>query len=405
MNGVTIAYSGVHQAFQIALAAAEMGRLDEFCCSFFAAPGKWGGWFERLLGEERLVNRKATGIPLEKVVEYPWAYLGLLLRRKLASTPRFDWAAANEQFDRWAAKRIQCSTSRIFVGVETCALESMRVARSRGMVTFLDSTQVHPVFLRSLLDRAGEQLGIRRTIEIDAPRTTDRKQEEFALADHILIYSEIQRRSFAEAGFDEARLVEIPLWADGELWDIPRECRNRDEESLEVLFVGSIGLRKGIPWLLRATQQVQRPIRLRLVGRIEETFRGWLQDQPSVFEHVPPQPRRALRRYYAEADVLVLPSLVDSFGFVAMEAMLAGVPVIVSENCGVPVPDRTWRVPVMDGDAIAARLEYYAENRAALERDRARAKEFARQFTPGRYRNQIKSALATILERFHSHAN
>ena len=43
MPGITIAYGGVHQVFQLALAAEELGALDRFYCAAFDAPGKWGG--------------------------------------------------------------------------------------------------------------------------------------------------------------------------------------------------------------------------------------------------------------------------------------------------------------------------------------------------------------------------
>ena len=53
----------------------------------------------------------------------------------------------------------------------------------------------------------------------------------------------------------------------------------------------------------------------------------------------------------------------------------------------------------MNSDAIAQRLEYYAADRSALERDGRIAAEFARQFTPQRYREHIKDLLRRLLER------
>ncbi len=111
-----------------------------------------------------------------------------------------------------------------------------------------------------------------------------------------------------------------------------------------------------------------------------------------------PRSKSALRELYWQHDVLVLPSLGDSFGFVALEAMACGLPVIVTENCGVPVPEPAWRVPIMDSEAIANRLEYYAGDRAALEQDGRIAAEFARQYTPERYRDQIKCLFRRLLE-------
>ena len=49
-NSVTVAYSGVHQAFQLALAAQEAGLLEAFLCSMQARPGKLGGRLAAVMG-------------------------------------------------------------------------------------------------------------------------------------------------------------------------------------------------------------------------------------------------------------------------------------------------------------------------------------------------------------------
>ena len=71
-GGIAVAYSGVHQAYQLALAAQELGRLDRFYCSMFAAEGKWGGVFARMMGSDALVNRRVDGLSSKRVCENPW---------------------------------------------------------------------------------------------------------------------------------------------------------------------------------------------------------------------------------------------------------------------------------------------------------------------------------------------
>jgi glycosyltransferase involved in cell wall biosynthesis len=114
---------------------------------------------------------------------------------------------------------------------------------------------------------------------------------------------------------------------------------------------------------------------------------------------MPPQTKSRLREIFWEQDVLVLPSLGDSFGFVAMEAMACGLPVIVTESCGVPVPERTWRVPARNSEALAARLAHYAEGPDRARADASIAQEFAAQFTPERYRARIRELFSVMLKR------
>jgi len=79
------------------------------------------------------------------------------------------------------------------------------------------------------------------------------------MADLMLVISKVHRRSFLEAGFSENRLVEIPLWVDPELWFPTANVRKANPSSpLTALFVGSIGFRKGIPYLIRAVEKMRR---------------------------------------------------------------------------------------------------------------------------------------------------
>jgi glycosyltransferase involved in cell wall biosynthesis len=134
------------------------------------------------------------------------------------------------------------------------------------------------------------------------------------------------------------------------------------------------------------------------VGGLDDELRPFLKNYEGKINVLPPCTKTELRKHYQSHDLLILPSLGDSFGFVAMEAMACGTPVVVSENCGAPVPNPSWRVPVMDSAAIARRFEYYAANPQALEQDRQVARRFALRFTPERYREKIKELYLRLSE-------
>jgi glycosyltransferase involved in cell wall biosynthesis len=87
-------------------------------------------------------------------------------------------------------------------------------------------------------------------------------------------------------------------------------------------------------------------------------------------------------RLYAEADVFVFPSLVESFGHPLVEAMAAGLPIVASdarihrEICG----DAAAYFPLFDAEALAATLrrllEQTAERNDLAARGRARVSHF-----------------------------
>jgi alpha-1,3-rhamnosyl/mannosyltransferase len=84
------------------------------------------------------------------------------------------------------------------------------------------------------------------------------------------------------------------------------------------------------------------------------------------------------QRLYREACMLVLPSLEEGFGLPVLDAMAAGVPVVISDRGSLPevAGDAATAVDPMDADALAGemvRLLAAAAARAATERGLARA--------------------------------
>ena len=396
-GGIAVAYNGVHQAYQLALAAHELGRLDSFYCSMFAAAGKWGGAFARLLGSEALVNRRVDGLSPEKAHENPWPLLAHRLRARFRLGDANDWTQANDWFDRWVARRLRQSACRVFVGVETCSAESLAVARDCGKVRVLDCPGIEAKFLDEMAAEAAATLGIATARQADSPAMRERKRREIELADAILVCSEAQARMFRAQNATNASLYVVPLWVDSHFWRPEEVERKTAQRTLRVLFVGKINLRKGVPYLLEAVAECKAAA-LTLVGSVDDELRPFLKKHEGKFKLLPPCTKTELRQHYRNHDLLVLPSLGDSFGFVAMEAMACGLPVVISENCGAPVPDPSWRVTVMDSAMIARRLEYYAGNPRALEQDGQVARQFTLRFTPESYREKIKELYMRLLE-------
>ncbi len=397
MKGITVAYSGVNQAYQLALAAEELGWLDYFYCSLFAAPGKWGGALARLLGTDALFNRRVDGLPSVKVRENPWPLLRHRLRQFMSLAKASDWEQSHIQFDSWAAKHLTDSTSHIFVGVETCCAHALRVARSNGMATIVDWPGISTVFLNLRAVEAAQEFSLTTAISADTPEMQARKEEEMELADLIITCSDFHARTLRDQGFPSEKLRVIPLWVDASFWCSQGERRVPESGSLRVLYAGKINIRKGVPYLVQAASACGRAIELTIVGNMDDELRTFFKDYERNVKLVPACTKDELRNHFHANDLLVLPSLGDSFGFIALEAMACGLPVIVSENCGVPVPDSSWRVPAMDADSIACRLTLYAENRDLIREHGAIAVNFAQHFTPGRYREEIKGLFKQVV--------
>jgi glycosyltransferase involved in cell wall biosynthesis len=396
LERVTVAYSGVHQAFQLALAAQESGLLEVFLCSLQVRPGKWGGRLASIVGQEALASRDLPGLNPARTREFPWPALWKALRDRLLPGRSADWLGVNDAFDRWAAQQFRQRPTQILIGTETCARHSFEAARELSALRVLDCPQFHPAWLDEVMSEAAERARLPLALVPENPAMAARKQCEYELADWRLVYSEMHRRSFERAGFDPERQVEIPLWVDPTLWHAEPETARRPGP-LRVLFAGSINLRKGIPFLLEAFERGRGAWELTLVGRVDATLRECFAPYEGRVRLLPPQTKADLRRLYAEHDVFVLPSVADSFGFVALEAMACGIPALVSDHCGAPVPHPGWRVHAMDVGDLADKIGWYAEQPGrAVEQGRI-GQAFAARFTPQKYRDEIGAFLRKLI--------
>ncbi|MEG0259960.1 MAG: glycosyltransferase [Lysinibacillus sp.] len=112
-------------------------------------------------------------------------------------------------------------------------------------------------------------------------------------------------------------------------------------EPFVFLFVGNVIKQKGVEELLRAFQmlkkEVNRPVELVIIGsRRDGNFIQSLQ--PFVSDEVrfiDPLKQDELVKWFQASDVFVLPSHLEGFGLVALEALATNTPVIASEVGGL----------------------------------------------------------------------
>ncbi|WP_395734029.1 glycosyltransferase family 4 protein [Prosthecobacter sp.] len=395
-GGIELAYMGVHEIFQMAIAAEEMGCLSGLQCSIFDAPGKWGRLFSHFTYLPSAFPLGSEALPPGKLHELPLPQLARQIIKKVFKNKRIDPLPYLQAFERRAARRLRHSDARIAVAAETCALDYFHAAKERGMRCVLDSHGIPAPFLDAALQRAAAEFGLPAPPPCDSTAMSEHKRQERELADVIVFCSELQRKHWVELGVPAEKCQAIPLWVDTDFWKPePRKCA--EGQPLQVAAVGCGSLAKGLPYLLRAVAPIGGSVALTLVGQVDAAMQPLLQRCAIQPRCLPYMCRPQLRDFLNSQEVLVMPSLGDSFGFVALEAMACGLPVIVTTHCGVPVPDPAWRVPALDSSAITERLSGYEEDRECAAREGREASLFAAQFSPQRYRDQVKDVYRGLL--------
>jgi D-inositol-3-phosphate glycosyltransferase len=188
-----------------------------------------------------------------------------------------------------------------------------------------------------------------------------------------------------------------------------------------VLFVGRIEPLKGIDTLIRAVscdefKQMIHPVHLAIIGgepdaspqdmTAEMTRLQKLCDELAVGQTVVFLGKRdqdTLPYYYSAAQVLVMPSLYESFGMVALEAMACGTPVIASEVGGlaylVKDGETGYTVPEEDPDALCDKLMALLGDPHLRERMGQAAAEYAKDYAWDKIAVQILELYGDVLKQ------
>jgi glycosyltransferase involved in cell wall biosynthesis len=270
-------------------------------------------------------------IPAGLVSSFPYvitpamALYRLGLRRTADSLSRLS----HETLDWWVARRL-CPCD-VLVCNHGNGLVSYRTARKYGARVVCDCGQPHIEFVRRALQEEFQRWGSHFR-DYDS-RSLDRRLREYAEANLITVPSSFTRQAFLAAGVPSGKLAVIPYGVDLSLF---RPIPKRDPV-FRVLFVGELGIVKGLPYLLQAVAGLKRDdVELVLIGGMAPEGKALLGRLGGGvrFRYLGFLPRDRLHAEYSQASLFVLPSIVDGLALVIPQAMACGLPVIATPNTG-----------------------------------------------------------------------
>jgi glycosyltransferase involved in cell wall biosynthesis len=283
------------------------------------------------------------------------------------------------QLARWAAREVATIRPTRVYALAEVALETFRWARAHGIPTTLDSPTGHVRHFLDVSDRETRRWSGMPYRGHPHPRLVRRVEEEYALADRIRVSSTWSRDTMVARGVPAEKIDVLTQTVD-----LQRHAAAPWDASpgpLRLCFVGSVDARKGFAYLLRAMRLVGADrVALEIVGATGDRAGRQVFERESAGLAVrvaPGDPRPALRR----AELFVLPTLDDGFGFVVAEAMATARPVLVTTDTGardwVRDGDTGWIVRSGDERALADALGRALDRRETLQAMGARARETA----------------------------
>jgi glycosyltransferase involved in cell wall biosynthesis len=289
------------------------------------------------------------------------------------------WGASQARFGRYVGhlgRRERCGV----MAFNTNAVETFRILKREGLPCVLDQSIAH----RRWSNRIGQA-------ECDAfPEWGDRwasaewrvsrDDEEIELADLVLCGSQFCATTMIEEGTPPSKVAVVEYGADTSRF-VPAEAP-RDASEVRLLFVGMLALRKGLHYLLEATQRLAKlGVKVTAVGasRVRPEM---LARYASVLRGTGFRLHEEMPALYRAHDIYVFPSIVEGSSLSIYEATASGLPVITTPNAGSIVRDGVegFIVPPRDVDRLTAAIEQLVRDRdlriAMGRAARARAEQF-----------------------------
>ncbi|SDC02938.1 Glycosyltransferase involved in cell wall bisynthesis [Paenibacillus sp. UNCCL117] len=306
------------------------------------------------------------------------------------------------QFDKAVAAAMPAAPA-VYHSFPAFAEESFLRVRKSGGVNVLEAATTHVDELYASTMQEHRQF--RMSGEPFSMPWVSRVLREYELADYITVASRLQWETFADRGIPEKKLLFAPLGVDTKRFS-PEEgqpsLRTREKgEPLRIIAVGQVSLLKGFPYLLEAAAALNDPeIEITLFGGV-----GWRGIRKLVDAYIGRgltiklgvgDPLPALRRSH----ICVHASVSDGFGLAPLEAMAAGLPVIVTEGTGMKDAVRDGEngfvVPKRDAAALAGRLAELKTDDALRIRMGAEARKTALGYDAARMTAAYAALLAPV---------
>ena len=401
MEKYICAFRGRRDNYQVPLALAESGRLDQFITDFYTnnflkkiTPVLYPSWQNKLNFrlESQIPSEQVRSLLATTLIEHGCHFFGF------SST--FTYAWLDQHFSQAAMSQARKTKSNLLL-YTPYAWEAFLASYRHDPQKVLFEYHPHPQFESSLLTEDfkkfpfTEKSYTQQTGNTLPEKLQRRIKDCWKYADQILCASSFTRQTLIEAGAEPSSCHVIPYGVD----KLFPPFQKPNFEHFQALFVGSGVQRKGLHHLLYAWSRSHLPkgSQLILVCRnLDPGIESLLQETSNVrlIRGTDPQ---TLRNLYETSHLFIMPSLVEGFGQVFLESLSYGCPVLGTANTCLPdlgeEKDGIFLTEIGNIDKLIYQLEYLAEKLLNNNQIREQARACAKRFPWDDFRHKLLSFL------------
>jgi glycosyltransferase involved in cell wall biosynthesis len=401
MNRYVCAFAGRRDSYQVPMALSQADLLERFITDAYATPPVRA--LARLLPgrvREKTLLRYNEIIPNDRI-SCLWGTFAREHVRHWIGVPRSLTYAKMDQHYSWAAEKVARQTGANLFLYASYAWEAFTAAYPHQPRRVMFQYHPHPDFERAILSADYAQhpyvtASYGEAVGANLDETLRRRERDcWRHADLIICASGFTRSSLIEAGADPHRCRVVPygidLTASGQL---------KAPETFQAVFVGSGVQRKGLHHLLTAWSRASLPKGSQLIlicrnSDPELERRAHAVPGVELINGVPPG---KLQEVYGRSALFVMPSLVEGFGQVYLEALAQGCPVLGTPNSCLPElggePEGVFITSPGNIDELVAKLESLASLLVRNLPIRLAARACAERFPWRHFRQRLLACLA-----------
>jgi glycosyltransferase involved in cell wall biosynthesis len=400
MEKYVCAFRGRRDYYQIPIALAERDALEQFITDIYAVealqkliptlPASW---------QRKIGFRSAPLIPTEKVKCLWGTTLLEHTRHKLNFSPIATFSLLDQNFSKSAAFKAQATKSNLLM-YEPYAWEAFQYSYNYTPRKVLFQFHPHITSEIALLTEDlelfpyvqqsyQEQIGLHLNSFFQT-----RLRDCWKYANLILCASSFTRKTLIDAGAD-ATICKVITYGI----ELPPPPVHLPRPDFHALFVGAGVQRKGLHHLLLAWQRANLPrgSLLTLVCRVLDPGIEDLIRQTSRVKLIRGTDQASLQQLFETSSLLVMPSIVEGFGQVYLEALSYGCPVLGTVNTCLPdlggEMDGIFLTEVGDIDSLVTQIERLSLLLQYNAELRSQSRSCAAQFSWQAFRSQLCSFL------------
>jgi len=405
-------------SFKTAEALKECGILRRYITTAYNKKGSWTNRYQWLLSKEnqaRSEKRKSIVLQDDEVLQFceVRSLFLLLLQRVDKSRRIYNWYFQRiiKLFNTKVFRIIEKERPDAIIVYDTLCADLIKRIKENNLdikvivdmsapyynymeKEFIKDSKRYPQYSKDMLNMLESSIySYRRAYS----------EIEISLADAFLVASKFTEKSLKESGV-KSPIYQCQYGID-DFINLDRNSQINKHNTrlpLKVIYVGRVNQAKGAYLLIDVANYFNsKEVTFDFFGSYDETT-DVVKNAPlnCVFHgHVP---RQTMHKAYTNADLLILPTLADGFGFVIPEALSYGLPVVCSRNAGasqfIKEGENGFVYDVGNKEYLVELLKNVVIKPNLLDQMRATAVDSVNNLTWSNYNQQVRTAINDIFQ-------